>query len=117
MIVEQRQYTIKIGSAPLYFSNYEQLGLAVQRRILGNLAGYYVTEVGSLNLIVHQWAYESMGEREQRREKLGNDPDWKAYLAKSREAGLVHKQENLIMKPAPFFEPMLRAMLAAAQKG
>ena len=37
MIVEQRRYTIKIGSAPTYFANYEQLGLKVQRRILGNL--------------------------------------------------------------------------------
>ena len=116
MIVEQRRYTIKIGSAPTYFANYEQLGLKVQRRILGNLVGYYVTDIGELNLIVHQWAYESMAERDKRREELGNDPEWKAYLAKSREVGLVLKQENMIMKPAPFFEPVLKAMLAAAQK-
>lgn len=116
MIVEQRRYTIKIGSAPLYFSNYEQLGLAIQRKILGNLVGYYVTDIGELNVVVHQWAYENMGDRDARREKLGADPEWKAYLAKSREVGLVLKQENLVMKPAPFFENTLRAMLAAGAK-
>ncbi len=116
MIVEQRSSTIKPGSAPLYFSNYEQLGLTIQRRMLGNLVGYYVTEIGELNVIVHQWAYENLADRDQRREKLGQEADWKAYLAKSREAGLVLKQENCILKAAPFFDPILRAMLAAAPK-
>jgi len=96
MIVEQRSYTLKIGGAPLYFSNYEQLGLKIQRKTLGNLVGYYVTEMGELNVVVHQWAYENMGDRDERREKLGNEPEWKAYLAKSREVGLVIKQENHI---------------------
>ena len=116
MIIEQRIYTLKMGAAPLYFSTYEKLGLTVQRRILGNLVGYYATDMGELNKVVHQWAYDSYADREQRRAKLYADAEWGAYLAKSRELGLVQSQETSVMTPAPFFEPMLRAMLAAAPK-
>ena len=116
MIIEQRVYTIKLGTAPVYFSNYEKLGLAAQRRVLGNLVGYYVTDIGTLNQVVHQWAYENYDDREKRRIALYKDPEWLAYIGKSRELGLVEKQETSIMIAAPFFEPVLRAMLAAGAK-
>jgi hypothetical protein len=116
MIIEQRVYTIKLGTAPVYFSNYEKAGLAVQRRVLGNLVGYYVSDIGTLNQVVHQWAYENYGDREQRRAALYKDPEWLAYLGKSRELALVEKQETSILVAAPFFEPVLRAMLAAGAK-
>jgi len=114
MIVEQRCYTIKGGSAPQFWALYEQYGLKVQRRVLGNLIGHYVTDIGELNIIVHMWAYENYADREARREKLGAEADWKVYLAKSREMGLIIKQENSVLKAAPFFDPILKAMLAAA---
>lgn len=116
MIIEQRTYTLKLGAAPLYFSTYEKNGLAVQRRLLGNLVGYYTTDMGELNLVVHQWAYESYADREQRRAKLYGDPEWAAYLAKSRELGLIQKQETCVFTPAPFFEPILRAMMAGGAR-
>ena len=116
MIVEQRSYTIKIGTAPQFWALYEQYGLKIQRSILGNLIGHYVTDVGELNIIVHMWAYENYADREQRREKLSAEADWKTYLAKSREAGFIIKQENCILKAAPFFDPILKTMLAAAPK-
>ena len=84
-----------------------------QKRILGGLVGYYSVEAGALNTLVHMWAYEDMNDRERRRALLFNDPDFKQYLAKT--AGLVEKQENRILKPAPFFEQSLKAMLAAVQ--
>lgn len=114
MIVEQRCYTIKTGSAPQFWALYEQYGLKVQRRVLGNLIGHYVTDMGDLNIIVHMWAYENYADREARREKLGAEADWKTYLAKSRELGLIIKQQNNVLKAAPFFDPILKAMLAAA---
>lgn len=114
MIVEQRRYTIKSGSAPQWWAIYEQYGLKVQRTILGNLIGHYVTDMGDLNIIVHMWAYENYADREARREKMGANADWKTYLAKSKEAGLITKQETEILRAAPFFDPLLKAMLAAA---
>ena len=82
--------------------------------MLGNLVGYYSTEIGPLNTIVHMWAYEDFADRTKRRAQLAADPRWKAYV--SKPAPLIHRQENRILNPAPFFEPTLRAMLAAAPR-
>lgn len=114
MIVEERIYRLRPGKAPEYIRAFEQEGLAIQRPILGNLAGYYSTEIGPLNVIVHMWAYEDMGDRARRRAQLSADPRWQAYLPKI--VPLMEQQENRILNPAPFFEPMLRAMLAAVPR-
>jgi hypothetical protein len=114
MIVEERIYTLKPGKAPEYLKAYAQEGLAIQRPILGNLVGYYSTEIGPLNVIVHMWAYEDLGDRTRRRAQLTADSRWQAYLP--RIASLLEVQESRILNPAPFFEPMLRAMLAAAPR-
>ena len=114
MIVEERIYRMKPGKALEYIKGYEQEGLAIQRPILGNLAGYYSTEIGPLNLVVHLWAYEDMADRAKRRAQLQADPRWKAYLPKV--SSFLEQQENRILIPAPFFEPMLRAMLAAVPR-
>ncbi|OGA14547.1 MAG: NIPSNAP domain containing protein [Betaproteobacteria bacterium RIFCSPLOWO2_02_FULL_63_19] len=111
MIVEERIYRMKPGKAPEYIKGYAQEGLAIQRPILGNLVGYYATEIGELNLVVHMWAYEDMADRAARRARLSADPRWQAYLPKV--SSFVEHQQNRILNPAPFFEPMLRAMLAA----
>jgi len=114
MIVEERIYTLHPGKAAEYLRHYEQEGLAIQRPILGNLVGYYSTEIGPLNVIVHLWAYEDPGERTRRRAQLAADARWLAYLPKI--VPLMREQENRILNPAPFFEPMLRAMLAAVPR-
>jgi len=111
MIVEERIYRMKPGKALEYIKGYEKEGLAIQRPILGNLVGYYSTEIGPLNVLVHLWAYEDLADRAARRARLTTDASWLAYLPKV--SSLVEQQENRILIPAPFFEPMLRAMLAA----
>jgi hypothetical protein len=114
MIVEERIYTLKVAGAPEWLKTYEAEGMKIQLAHLGNMVGYYATEVGDLNLIVHMWAYESFEDRLKRRAALGADPAWRAYLAKVGH--LVLDQKNRIMNPAPFFVPRLKAMLEAAKK-
>ena len=113
MIVEERMYTLHPGKAPEFVKAYQQEGMAIQKRNLGVMFGWFVNEVGIQNQIVHMWAYESWEEREQRRAKQAADPEWAAYAAKVRP--FLSFQETRIMKPSPFFEPILRKMLAAAQ--
>jgi hypothetical protein len=111
VIVEERMYTLHPGKVSEYLKAYQEEGMAVQKRILGGLFGYFFTEVGTQNQIVHIWAYESFGEREKRRALLGADAGWQAYVAKVRP--FISFQETRIMKPAPFFEEALSKMLAA----
>lgn len=100
MIVEERIYTLHPGQAPEYLRLYETEGLGIQRRILGRLVGYFSTEVGPLNQIVHLWAYRDVAERAERRGWLLADEGWRAYAKKIRP--LIVTQENKILVPAPF---------------
>ena len=111
MIVEERMYTLHPGKVPEYLKAYKEEGMAIQKRILGGMFGYFSTEVGTQNQIVHMWAYESFEEREKRRAQMASDAGWLAYTAKIRP--FISFQETRIMKPAPFFVDALRKMLAA----
>lgn len=57
MIVEQGTYTLRPGSLRQFLSLYEAEGLEVQRHALGNLLGYFVTEVGNLNQVTQLWGF------------------------------------------------------------
>jgi hypothetical protein len=98
MIVEERCYTVKPGTAQLYYRDYDPRGLEIHTRILGNLIGYFHTEIGELNQVVHLWGYDSLAEREHRRALLAADPEWQDYLKQSPDV----KMESRILVPAPF---------------
>ena len=100
MIVEERIYTVEVGKTAEYLRLYEQEGLAIQSRILGNLIGYFQTEVGPLNQIIHMWGYESFDDRTRRRAEMWRDEGWNAYVAKVRS--FIVKQENKILIPTAF---------------
>ncbi len=100
MIVDERIYTLHPGNVPLFLKQYEKEGMEVQVRILGNMVGYYFTDVGPLNQVVHLWGYESMNDRYERRARLQASEEWQAYAKKMRP--LVSHVENKILIPASF---------------
>jgi hypothetical protein len=103
MFVEERTYTTLPGRWRDYLALYEAEGLAIQRRILGRMVGYYTTEIGELNQIVHLWAYSDLNERAERRARLLEDAGFKGYV--HRMLPLLQRQESRILRPAPFFRP------------
>jgi len=113
MYVEERMYTLKPGTVPEYLKHYQNEGMAVQQKHLPHMVGYYFTEVGKLNMIVHMWAYETLDQRDKCRAAMSADPAWQSYLTKIRP--LMETQENRIMKCAPFFLERLKKMLGAAR--
>jgi len=100
MIVEERIYDLNNGCTADYVRLAEKEGIAIQRPILGNLAGYYTTEIGPLNQIVHLWAYEDLEDRARRRAKLMADPEWQKYIPNLRP--LVRQMQNKILLPLAF---------------
>ena len=98
MFVEQRIYSLVPGGTAEYIRIYEELGRAVQERILGSLLGYYTRDIGELNQLIYFWSFESMDERTRRRAELAADADFKTFRSKIRH--LVVKQENSILVPA-----------------
>ncbi|HEY4373734.1 MAG TPA: NIPSNAP family protein [Burkholderiales bacterium] len=106
MFVEMRTYTLHPGKIATYLKLYETQGMEIQKKILGGMVGYYSTELGALNQIVHMWAYESLNERTEKRAKLGADPGWQAYVAQILP--LMITQESKILNPAPFLKVKLQ---------
>ena len=100
MIVEQRTYTLHPGQHLKWLEIYENEGLEIQRPILGNLVGYFFTDIGPLNQIIHMWGYESLDDRAARRKKLFENENWKSYIQKILP--MILTQESKILVPAPF---------------
>jgi hypothetical protein len=100
MIVEQRTYTLHPGKSAEYLRHYESEGMAIQTRILGRMVGYFTTEIGPLNQIIHMWGYDSFEERSKRRAQMQADAGWKAYVPKVQP--LIQTQETKILIPTSF---------------
>lgn len=100
MIVEHRTYTVGHGKMRDYLARYERDGLPVQVRYLGRLAGAFVSEIGTLNQVVYIWCYDSLADREARRARMAEDPEWKTFV-KANEGTFVH-QEVMILTPTAF---------------
>ncbi|PXX50524.1 NIPSNAP family protein [Aquitalea magnusonii] len=100
MYYEIRTYRIKTGALPAYLKLVEEEGIALQKQYLGELVGYFYSEIGPLNQIVHIWAYPGLDERETRRAALAADPAWVAFAPKIQ--ALLEEMESKIMKAAAF---------------
>jgi hypothetical protein len=102
MLVEERHYLLKPEfTTAAYLDIFVSSGaLDLQRRILGNLLGYFTTEIGELNALVHLWGYESFEERARRRALLNAEPGWHEYLARIRP--MLHSMTNRLLVPTDF---------------
>ena len=105
MLFDHRTYKCRPGALPLQVKLYEEYGLKPQTRHLGEPLAWLIAESGALNTFVHIWAYRDAADRAQRRAAMQADPDWQAYLKRSREAGLIVEQRTCLMTPASFMPP------------
>src|SRR5260370_18145737 len=101
MIFEIRTYLLKPGTAP---QAEEAFAVAIEGRTkLSRLAGYWRTEVGTLNQTIPIWPYNDVAERERIRAEAVAAKVWPPKIA-----DFVLDMESKILHPAPFsphFEP------------
>jgi len=102
MIFDHRTYNIKPNRLAKFLETYERLALPLQRKYLGEPYGFFVTHIGPLSRVVQ---YESLADREQRRDAMEADPEWQAYRRVALEEDTLIDMENHILKPVPFFVP------------
>ena len=100
MILEVRTYTIRTGLVADYLKLYETEGLATHSKHLGQPVGWFTSETGSLNQVVHMWRYDSHAERELKRAQLYADPVWLAFIPRTRP--FIERMENCILRGTSF---------------
>jgi hypothetical protein len=101
MIVEERTYTALPGKAKEWLAYYEEHAFPIQQKYLGRCLGFFTTELGTLNQIVHLWVYDSLAHRESARAKMAEDPGWHKFVSGSPSHLLV-SQETRILNPTSF---------------
>ena len=101
-----RTYDIAMGKTPEYMAAVREIALPVRESYGVKLAGWYYTDIGALNKVVHIWAYRDFAHFEEAREAFRNDERWiNDYVP--RVKGMILRQENQIMRASDFFESML----------
>jgi hypothetical protein len=74
MIVDRRTNTSCRRGACATSSRITRRGLPTQRQHLDSLVGFFTTEIGNVNEIVHIWASEDRADRIRRRAAMAADP-------------------------------------------
>ncbi|MEO8544883.1 MAG: NIPSNAP family protein [Burkholderiaceae bacterium] len=103
MLVEMRTYVLHAGKLAAFLDGMEKEGLAIERPILGRLLGYYSSEIGTLNQVIHLWGYVSFEERARRRHKLAQDAAWQSFVPKVMP--FIRDMQNQLLTPAVFALP------------
>ena len=101
-----RTYDIAMGKTPEYMAAVREVALPVRESYGVKLAGWYYTDIGALNRVVHIWAYRDYAHFEEAREAFRTDERWvNDYVP--RVKGIVLRQENQLMLASDFFESIL----------
>ena len=78
MVYEMRVYTVQPGKVGELQTLFEKEGLPVIKEY-SKLVGWWSTEIGPLNQVIHLWAYNDHGHREQVRAAQNAEPRLAAY--------------------------------------
>jgi hypothetical protein len=109
MIYELRTYTVKPGTLGDIVKAASTVSRDVRGDNYGKLEGYWFTEIGPLNQVMHMWSYESYDERTRLRGELAKNPRWNGeYIPLIRP--IVVRQDIRLLNA-------LRAPVAPASSG
>ncbi|MGU7770617.1 NIPSNAP family protein [Burkholderia sp. MR1-5-21] len=102
--IDHRIYTIRPRGMTEFLEIFDRLAMPVQLKHLGAPVGFYMSDIGALNQVVHLWGYDSIADYDTRRTARDADPAWPAYLQASGH--LIVAQESRIIRRVDF--PSLR---------
>jgi len=102
MIHELRTYTVIPGKLAEYVEKSGSIGRPIRGDRFGKLLGYWSTELGPLNQVVHLWEYADLAARAAARAGLAQDARWvKEYLPVS--GPMLETQDNMILTPVAWY--------------
>lgn len=99
MLHEFRTYTLLPGKVPAYLKLAEEVAMPIRKDEAGVLVGWFSSEIGTLNQLVHIWQWQDLAERQRQRVLLRAKPGWVDVYNPQVDA-LVYRREVEIMNPA-----------------
>jgi len=96
MIHELRTYTVKPGTVADVAKNAGTLGRDIRKDDYGKLEGYWMTEIGPLNQVMHLWSYADLNERARLRGELAKNPRWTSEYQPAVRANLLRQDVKLL---------------------
>jgi len=100
MIYNVRTYNCIPRMLNKYVDIFEKYAMPVNNKHGFNLIGYFISDIGPQNQIVHIWEYKDLNEFNEMRKKRTADPAWSDF--RERTAGMVASQEDKIMNGSNF---------------
>jgi hypothetical protein len=76
VIYELRTYTLKPGAVGQMLKAASTVSHEIRGDNYGKLEGYWSTEIGALNQVMHLWSYSDFDERTRLRKELAANPRW-----------------------------------------
>ena len=76
MIYELRTYTVKPGGVGEMVKAASTVSKDIRGNNFGKLEGYWSTEIGPLNQVLHMWSYSDLNERAKLRAELAKNARW-----------------------------------------
>lgn len=98
MINELRIYTLKAGTAGEVAKNSGTVARSIRGDDYGKLEGYWITEIGPLNQVVHLWSYADLNERARLRAELAKNKRWTEEYLPLIRPNLI-RQDIRLMNP------------------
>ena len=104
MIYDFREYTLFPGATADYMAAVKEVALPIRQKYGVKLAGWYYSDVGELNKVVHIWGFQDHSHMKEAKAQVAADPDWSGkYLPRVR--GLIQSQKTYLML-SPDFAPV-----------
>jgi len=76
VIYELRTYTVKPGTTGEMVKAASTVSREIRGNDYGKLEGYWWTDIGALNQVMHLWSYGDFNERARLRKELAANPRW-----------------------------------------
>lgn len=83
MIYEARTYRLKPHTTPEFIKVFGESYKT--RKKVSELSGFFYSEIGPLNQVIHIWPYEDAGDRERVRAEAAKDPNWPPPVAHTQD--------------------------------
>jgi NIPSNAP protein len=105
MIYELRTYTVKPGTLGDMVKAASTVSRDIRGNNFGKLEGYWSTEIGALNQVLHMWSYSDLNERARLRAELAKNARWTSEYIPLIRPLLVRQEVRLMNAIRPPVAP------------